>query len=122
MSNCPETAPSRGRFSRVPLAATEDGRISDRAHRVLAVLWAYADREGKCWPSQAKIAVHLGVSRQAIGPHVKALRKHGYLSLVRRVRKRGGWAANYYTLHNPPLVNGVNNAAGKAVQGQVLQR
>ncbi|MBM3951036.1 MAG: helix-turn-helix domain-containing protein [Rhodospirillales bacterium] len=115
-----EAAPSRGRFSLVPLATTEDGRISDRTYRVLNVLLAYADREGKCWPSQAKIAAHLGVSRQAIGQHVMALRKLGYVTLERRVRQRGGWASNRYVLHNPPLVNGAPHA--EAVQGQVLQR
>jgi DNA-binding transcriptional ArsR family regulator len=106
----------------VPLAAIADKRISDRALRVFAALASFANREGRCWPSQEAIAEMLGVSRQAIGQHVGALKKLGYVSLERRIRRAGGWAANAYVLHDPPLVNGAPVADMATVQALALQR
>ena len=66
-------------FAIVPLMAAHDTKLSDRAFRVLACLSAYADKNGHCYPSMAKIAKMLGVSKPAIVKQVRALEKAGYV-------------------------------------------
>lgn len=93
------------RWGRVSLAAVADKRLTDRALRVLAALAAFADREGRCNPSHARLATILSVTRQAVGPHVKTLARLGYITVERRVRRRGGWAANAYIINfNPAAI------------------
>lgn len=116
----PEATPDRGRFAQVSVIAITDRRLSAQTHRVFTALASFANTERRCWPSQATIAAMLGVSRQAIGQHLMALRKLGYISWVRRVRKRGGWAGNYYTIHEPPLTKSIPHK--EALQDLALQR
>lgn len=123
MSDVQGFPPNLRRFGRIYLYTLADRRLSAMTKLVLAALWAFANGEGRCWPSQATIASIFGVSRQAIAAHIKVLIKFGYVSAERRVRPRaGGWAANAYTLHDPPLVNGDPVGDMATVQALALQR
>lgn len=76
--------PGNQRFSIIPARAVADTELSRSALAVLAALGIYGDREGWCWPSQSTLGDILGISRQAVGRHVKTLVKRGYLESKER--------------------------------------
>jgi hypothetical protein len=47
------TAPA---FSMMPVEAFRDARLSSRDMRVLGLLYAFANSEGRCWPSRGLLS------------------------------------------------------------------
>jgi len=93
-----------GHWGRVPGAASPDRRLSAGDWRVLVLLSVYADKNGRCFPSQALMANHLGVRRQVVGNHLRRLEGYGYLRRELRHRNtRGAWPKTYYTILYPIL-------------------
>lgn len=87
------------RWGKVSLAIISDRRVSASTVRVFAALACHADRAGRCRPAQATLAAIMGVSRQAIGPHIKKLSELGYIAVTKRFRNRGGYASSAYVLN-----------------------
>jgi hypothetical protein len=106
--------PEPGTWAQISKAAALDTRLSAAAFRVLAVLSAYSNDAGYCYPSIATIATRLGLKERVVQYHLRTLEKFGYLVTVRQSRPRGfvgrrangarmggGWAPNAYELHFP---------------------
>lgn len=64
---------------RVQRAAGFDADLQNKTFRVFALVVTYADKNGECFPSIAKMAKKLGVSRQAIQNQIRKLVDKGYL-------------------------------------------
>jgi len=62
---------------------------------VLVALAHMADKDGKCWPSQAGIAQHCGITRETVNRMVGILVEAGLVRVERRFSAKGR-AANLY--------------------------
>jgi DNA-binding MarR family transcriptional regulator len=71
--------------------------------RVLACIAIYAGREGTAWPSQATIALALGIERATVCRSIKRLRQGEYLDRYRKRTARGHFR-NVYQLLYPAYV------------------
>ena len=91
------------RLSIVPAGAVADQRLGKAAFRVLAALGIYADANGRCWPSVKTIAAKLGITRQAIQPHLRELENLKYIE----TEKRPGQSSRYRIIHGNYSTNGV---------------
>ena len=76
--------PSRRMYAVVPIRALEDRRLSDGAVRTLAKVCSWANKAGITWVTQQRIAEESGIRRQAVNKHVKQLKDHGYIEVIRR--------------------------------------
>src|SRR6188768_3202172 len=66
-----------------------------------------ADKDGKCWPSQASIAQRCGIARETVNRRVGILVEAGLVRVERRFNAKGR-AANLYlvgcvTSDHPPV-------------------
>lgn len=97
----------RGRWATISLALVIDPRISAEPKLVAAMLGAYADRTGHCYPSLGTIAARLGLHRRTVQRHLRTLEAGGYIMTWRRPRidGRGGSASNGYLLLFPPVLD-----------------
>ena len=77
---------SADRYARVPLGAAGDPELTATDLRVLLTLGKYADRTGKCWPSQPTIARDIGAARQTVSAAIGKLERLTYIK-VRRERR-----------------------------------
>lgn len=68
----------------IPTRAFDDTRMTPNLITVLGVLGTYADRSGRCWPSQATLARRRGVTRQAVSKALQQLAAYGYIDMQRR--------------------------------------
>lgn len=94
-----DPSPQEGRWSRVPSAASLNRRLSAGDWRVLNLLCMYADKNGRCFPSQTLLARKLDILRQSVGRHIKRLESYGYLLRdVRPRNNRGGFPRTYYKI------------------------
>lgn len=59
--------------------AAYDKNLKPAARRILMILAGHSDTDGGCWPSVAKMAEKLGVSRAAVIHQMKALEALNYL-------------------------------------------
>ncbi len=67
MTARPPTKPRRsGDLAIVPAAAVFDLRLIHADIRVLTALSAYADKQGRCWPSTPTIASRTGMSERHV--------------------------------------------------------
>jgi|GEM_PF-2650232 len=69
-----------------------------RERLVLIVLANYADEEGVCWPSQARMARETGYTRQTVSKILKALCDSGYITRTDRLRENGSRTSSMYVL------------------------
>ncbi len=72
------------RLSIIPACAVYDPRLRAADVRVLTAFGTYADKNGRCYPSQATIAQRLGVTLRAVAEHVAKLKQLGYLEVKPR--------------------------------------
>jgi hypothetical protein len=70
-------------------ALREAVTLSDAAVRLALVLDGYADREGKCWPSQRRLAEVLAWSLRKVERTMRELVEAGVVVYVKRARHRG---------------------------------
>ncbi len=82
----------------VPLTPIIDPDLSNGAFRVLALLAAYADPDGVCWPSAASLAARLGLARPTVVGYLQELGRRGYILSERRTRENGSDTSNLYRI------------------------
>ena len=92
----PPQEPAHGAGERSPLVAALDAIIDNpglswRAKLVACVLVRYADRDGRCWPSERVIAGRAGVTDRTVRRALAELRREGLL----RVEPRRGRSSVY---------------------------
>lgn len=71
---------------------------------VLLKLADHANDDAECWPSQAHIERHTGLSKRTIIRSINRLEKSGFLTKKPTVRKDGTKGRNRYILHLDPCV------------------
>ncbi len=85
MTARPPTKPRRsGDLAIVPAAAVFDLRLIHADIRVLAALCAYADKQGRCWPSTPTIASRTGISERHVRTCLRNLERFEYIKTERR--------------------------------------
>ncbi len=72
--------------------------IPSRAVSVYMYLFHRANSDGKCWPSEKRIAKDLSISHSTVKRAIKDLRNHGYISTEQRYRKTGGNSTLEFTI------------------------
>lgn len=76
--------PDQRKIAVVPLRALRDKELDNQSIRVLGLICSYANRAGITWVSNNTLANELKVSKQAISHQVVALKKKGYLEVVKK--------------------------------------
>lgn len=66
---------------------------------VLVALANYADENGKCWPSQARLAKDTSMAERTVRKHLKLLEEAGYITRVKRRRKDGFQDSDLFEIH-----------------------
>lgn len=87
-----------GPFGMVPLWLLRRGVSSPAIHLYALLAAAYADREGKAWPSRATLAEQMGCSVDTVDRAVRELVDAQAMFKGRRANERGGQASNVYVL------------------------
>ena len=72
--------------------------LPNRAISVYFYLVQRANSDGKCWPSERKIAMDLSVSRSTVKRAIADLVKSGYIRTEQRYRKSGAKSSLLYTI------------------------
>lgn len=75
-----------------------DAEVSDRAVRLYALLWRYADRSGRSWPSRKALADRLRCSRDTVDRAIRELVEIEALAVEARQDEAGDRATNLYLL------------------------
>lgn len=94
-------------FSKMPLAVFSDPRLSIRDLRVLGLLFAHADKQGRCWPSRKQLADLSGLPVSKISVATSRLESFGWLT---KTGNGGRSRACEYVLH---MADGVPEGRGK---------
>lgn len=76
--------PDQRQIAVMPLRALADKRLDNQAIRVFGLVCSYANRAGITWVSRQTIADILKVTPQAISKQVAALKRLGYIEVVRK--------------------------------------
>lgn len=76
--------PDQRQIAVMPLRALADKRLDNQAIRVFGLVCSYANRAGITWVSRKTIADILKVTPQAISIQVAALKRLGYIEVVRK--------------------------------------
>ena len=85
MTARPPTKPRRsGDLAIILAAAVFDLRLIHADIRVLAALSTYADKDGKCWPSEPTIASRTGISERHVRTCLRNLERFEYIEIERR--------------------------------------
>jgi hypothetical protein len=97
-------------FVKIYFDARDSGLLAalpEELWKTLCCLATYIDEDGKCYPSQARLATDLGIRREHINKRIKrllAFRFHGepIITVAKSRESRSGgsrWANNVYRLH-----------------------
>jgi predicted ArsR family transcriptional regulator len=65
---------------------------------LLLILADHADREGKCWPSVARLAEYCGITDRNVRKHMVVLVKKGLVEVQPRYDPEGDRTSNLYIL------------------------
>jgi hypothetical protein len=76
--------PDQRQIAVMPLKALSDKRLDNQAIRVFGLVCSYANRAGITWVSRQTIANILQVTPQAVSKQVAALKRLGYIEVVRK--------------------------------------
>lgn len=76
--------PDQRKIAVMPLRALRDKELNNQSIRVLGLICSYANRAGITWVANNTLAKELQVSKQAISHQVVALKKKGYLEVIRK--------------------------------------
>ncbi len=74
--------------------------LPSRAVAVYMYLFHRANTNGKCWPSEKRIAKDLSISHSTVKRAIRDLRNHGYISTEQRYRVSGGKSSLEFTIKN----------------------
>lgn len=104
-----------GRWGKIPARWLDHPDIDADAIAVLAALSTFADRSGRCWPSQSTLAGKLKRSRSWVSKIVTRLAAIGVLEVKDRWSENGGRQSSVYTLvmDSPAVSGAAMNAAAK---------
>src|SRR5438552_13151455 len=89
-------------FSRVPAKAVR-AKLRQTDWAVLHVIGLHADKDGRAFPSMARIAEIAGIRRGDVPRSLTRLADRGLLSRERVPRPKGGWQVNQYQLLYEPI-------------------
>ena len=67
-------------FSKMPMEAFRDSRLSSRDMRILGLLYAFANREGRCWPSRQQLSRLSGLPVNRVSTATSRLVLFGWLT------------------------------------------
>jgi DNA-binding MarR family transcriptional regulator len=76
--------PDQRQIAVMPLKALSDKRLDNQAIRVFGLVCSYANRAGITWVSRRTIANILEVTPQAVSKQVAALKRLGYIEVVKK--------------------------------------
>ena len=88
-------------FLVLPKSAARDHQLANAPFRCLSALAAYADIEGKCWPSVMTLAQDLGIQPRTVQKHLRELEYRGYIQRIAQYRDSGGQTSNLYKILDP---------------------
>lgn len=91
-------------FAMVPEWLLLHPDVTDRAVRLYALLYRYADDGTKvAYPSRRRVALQLGCSVDTVDRQIRLLVSLGALKVKKRTTPQGDPTSSLYTLqHNPP--------------------
>ncbi len=92
-----EAAPA-GRWGKIPARWFDHPDVDADGIAVLAALSTFADRQGRCWPSQATLAGRLKRSRSWVSKMIARLAAAGLLEVRDRWSGNGGRLSSVYVL------------------------
>ena len=84
--------------------------LSATDFKVLLAIGLHADKDGRAFPSMARVAEIIGVRRGDIPRSLNRLEECGLLRRQRAPRAKGGWQVNRYELVYEPLGDVRNSA------------
>lgn len=91
-----------GRWGKIPAHWLDHPDIDADAVAVLAALSTFADRSGRCWPSQTTLAGKLKRSRSWVSKVIARLAATGVLEVRDRWSESGGRLSSVYVLVTGP--------------------
>ena len=89
-------------FARVPAQAVRCD-LSATDWQVLHAIALHADKDGRAFPSMARIAKITGINRSNVPRAIARLEKGGLLLRNRVPKPDGGWQVNHYQLVYEPI-------------------
>ena len=90
-------------FGTIPKIVLRDDRLTRIAKLIYAYICSYAGNKDFAYPMVKKIAFDLGIHETTIAPHVRILKKLGYLR-VEQGRKNNHYSNNIYYIVEKPIV------------------
>jgi hypothetical protein len=89
-------------FARIPAKAAR-GKLSATDWAVLHAIGLHADKDGRAYPSMARIAEIAGLKRNHVPRSTARLERRGLLRRERVPRPNGGWQVTHYELLYEPI-------------------
>ena len=89
-------------FSRVPAKAVR-AKLRQTDWAVIHAIGLHADKDGRAFPSMARIAEIVGIQRNNIPRSIGRLEERGLLRRKRLPKPNGGWQVSHYELVFDPL-------------------
>lgn len=74
--------------------------LPNRAILVYFYLVQRANSDGKCWPSERKIAMDLSISRSTVKRAIDDLKRHDFIRVEQRYRPSGAKSSLLFTIQN----------------------
>lgn len=94
-------------------------RLKRGDYELLCCIAAYMDNVGRCFPSQSKLGLMIGETRQNINIRIKRLKETNLLRVF-KLRTRGGKLANLYEIQpQSGIFMGTHNAPATASKASV---
>jgi DNA-binding MarR family transcriptional regulator len=88
----------REQFARIPIRAAADRTLGAQDFRVLIAIASHAGRNGKAWPSQARIAALAHIDRRNVPRAIARLEASGLLRRDARENEYGDRIGTTYTV------------------------
>ena len=86
---------------------------------VLVCYADHADDEGRCWPSQARVASRVGCARETVNKCTRSLQKKGAITVSSRRRDDGGKSSNSIKINPNTPCDEKSQGMGEMVTGHV---
>ena len=101
-------------FTIIPNYILRNPQLSFGARVTYTILLSYAWQEGSCFPGQEKLALDLGVSRQAVNQYLRELKEKGFIDWTRR----GMGKTNIYRILDLTHASAPTNGSSPASPGK----
>lgn len=104
-------------FAVCPKKVYQNNNLTSLDVRVYLAIQGFANDDGYCFPSVAKIADICGISRRAVFYSLSKLEENKVIAREKRIRDDGGYSSNaYYLKLEPDSDDNVQNFAQGGVQ------